>query len=131
MTDTSDLMFTRTHEWIRIKGKNIVVGITDFMQNRLSDITGVDLPEPDEHHYEPGEDVCLIESLKAACECHAPVSGMVVGINTELLVRPELINADPYGIGWIFEMKPDNLLDVRELCDLYEYEAGLPEEEEE
>lgn len=131
MDDVTDLKFTGTHEWVRRKGSKIVVGITEYAQQRMSDITNVELPEPDDHHYEADEDMCVIESLRMATDCHAPVSGRIVAINTDLLAKPEIINSDPYGEGWLVEMAPDNADDIDSLMDSYEYEAGLPEEEEE
>jgi glycine cleavage system H protein len=130
--DPSDLRFTDMHEWVRIKDRNtIVVGITDFAQARLSDITSVELPEPDEHHYEAREEISVIEALNTSAAFHAPVDGMIVATNMELLGRPELINLDPYGSGWLVEMRPDNITDILSFMDFDEYEANLPEDEEE
>jgi len=132
MIDPSDLRFTDMHEWVRIKDRNtIVVGITDFAQARLSDITSVELPEPDEHHYEAREEISVIEALNTSAAFHAPVSGVIVATNTDLLGRPELVNLDPYGSGWLVEMQPDNMADILSFMDVDEYEANLPEDEEE
>lgn len=130
--DPSDLRFTDTHEWVRIKDRTtIVVGLTDFAQMRLSDITSVELPEPDDHHYETREEISVIEALNTSAAFHAPADGVIMATNTELLSRPELINLDPYGSGWLVEMKPDNITDVLDLMDVDQYEANLPEDEEE
>ncbi|MEO0273371.1 MAG: glycine cleavage system H protein [candidate division WOR-3 bacterium] len=132
MMNLSDLKFTSTHEWVRVEKGTIVVGITDYIQGLLPRITNVELPEPDEnHHYEAGEDVSVIESLRNTYDFKAPVSGIIVEVNYNLLSNPELINEDPYGEGWIIRMKPDNMKDVNKLLDLYTYEDNLPEEEEE
>jgi len=132
MMDHADLKFTRTHEWVRVEKGTIVVGITDYIQNLLPRITNIELPEPDEHHhYERGEDISVIESLRNTHDFKSPVSGIVVGVNFELLSNPELINEDPYDKGWIIRMKPDNIKDVNRLLDFYTYEDNLPEEEEE
>ena len=132
MMDHADLKFTRTHEWVRVEKGTIVVGITDYIQNLLPRITNIELPEPDEHHhYERGEDISVIESLRNTHDFKSPVSGIVVGVNFELLSNPELINEDPYDKGWIIRMKPDNMKDVNRLLDFYTYEDNLPEEEEE
>lgn len=131
MRDPSDMRFTETHEWVWVKGATILVGLTDFGQQRYPDVTHVELPEPEEQHYEQGEEIAVIESLQASGDLHAPVSGRVVAVNNELLSKPELISQDPYGRGWIVEMKPDRMEDVDKLMDYDEYESGLPEEPEE
>ena len=131
MTDPTELRFASSHEWAKVKGESVVVGVSEYAQQHLSDVVHVELPEPDDHHYEAEEDMCVVESLKTASDCHAPVSGTITAINTDLLSRPEVINEDPYGEGWIVEMAPDKMSDIENLMDVYEYEAGLPEEEEE
>jgi len=129
MFEATRLKYTRTHEWVHVKGKKIIVGITDFGQQQLSDITSVDLPEPDEHHYEAGEEIGVIESAKTSADFHAPVSGTITATNTELLSTPELINSDPYGRGWIVEITPDSMAEISGLMDMDEYEGSLPEDE--
>jgi len=131
MTDPAKLKFTETHEWVRVQGDRLRVGVSDFAQQKLSDIIHVDLPEPDDHHYEAGEEMCVLESLKTAADVHAPLSGIIVAINSSLLSKPELVNSDPYGDGWLVEMHADHADDVNGLADYDEYEASLPEEEEE
>lgn len=129
MNDPASLKYTRTHEWVMAKGKKIVVGVTDFAQQSLSDITAVELPEPDDTRYEAGEELGVIESVKTSADFHAPVSGKITAINTELLSRPELINTDPFNRGWLIEMQPEKISDVFNLMDADEYDASLPEEE--
>jgi len=130
--DPTFLRFSETHEWVKIKDRfTIVAGLAEFALNKLSDVLSVDLPEPDEHHYEAGDDVGIVEALNSSVTLHAPVSGRVVASNTALLTNPELICEDPYGRGWLFEMRPDSMEDVQELLDYDEYEGRLPEEEEE
>jgi glycine cleavage system H protein len=131
MEDIGDLRFTRSQEWVRVEGKTIVVGLTDEAQRRLSDITRVELPEPGDTHFGRREEMGVIESLKTACELHSPVSGVVVEVNTDLLTKPEIINSDPYGSGWIVKMAPDHMSDVESLMDIEAYEAGILEGEEE
>lgn len=130
MRDPANVRIAETHEWLRLTDRTAVIGITDYAQARLGDITHVDLPEPDEHHYEAGDDLGIIESLKTSIDFHAPVAGVVSKINTELLSRPELINSDTYGSGWLVELAPDRADDIDELLDIDEYEAGLPEDED-
>ncbi len=123
-----DLQYTKTHEWIRQHDHVIEVGITDFAQNQLSDITYVELPEIDQR-FDSGDEVVVVESIKAATEVYAPVSGIVVEVNTDLGGSPDVINSDPYGGGWLFKMEPDNMDEVDGMMSAEEYEASLPEEE--
>ena len=132
LQDPSDLHFSENHEWIRVKDRQtVVIGLTDFVQTKLSDIITVEIPEPDDNHYDAGDEISVIEALNGSVAFHAPIAGTVVATNMDLLSRPELINTDPYGGGWLIEMRPDNLADVFELMDADEYEGHLPEEEEE
>ena len=131
MNDTAGMRFTRSHEWVLPKGRSIRVGITDYAQHLLGDVTHVDLPVPDEHHFEAREEIAVIESLRTTFDCHAPVAGRIVGINNDLLARPELVSEDPYDTGWLFELIPDDAADVDDLMDVDEYEGLVPEEEEE
>jgi glycine cleavage system H protein len=131
MTEPADARFSSTHEWVRVDGDEIVVGASDYVPNHLSDIIHVELPEPDDHHYEEGEDFLVLESLESAIDLHAPVSGMVTEVNYTLLHKPELVNEDPYGEGWLLRMKPDNMRDIDDLMDYHEYEVGLPPDSDE
>lgn len=131
MTEPYDLRFTHTHEWISQKGKTRKCGISEYAQFFLGDIIRVDLPEPDDHHYEEGEEIGTIESLKTSMDIHMPVTGKITAANTMLLSNPEFINEDVYDSGWIFEILPDKPRDVEELMDIDEYEADIPDEDEE
>jgi glycine cleavage system H protein len=128
--DFEDLKLTTTHEWVRKKAKTIVVGITDFGQQLLSDVTGVELPEPDDVLYNVRDELGVIESVRTTVDFHAPVGGTVVKVNSELLANPEMVNTDPFGKGWLVEMKPDHMAEIDELMDFDEYEASLPDEDE-
>ena len=109
----------------------IVVGLTEYGQQELSQILNIDLPAPDEHHhYDIDEEVGVIESSRNSTDLYAPVSGVVVAINNELLHTPELVNSDPYGAGWLFQMKPDDMGEFYGMLDIDAYEELLPEEEE-
>lgn len=132
MTDTSNLMFTQNHEWILLrKDKTAIVGITDFGQSILSQVTHVDVPEPDEQVHEAGEEIGVIESIRNSFPFHCPVAGVITASNRNLLSAPELINEDPFGEGWIFEMKIDDPSEVEDLMSPDEYESHLPEDDEE
>ncbi len=131
MEDLSHLKFTHHEEWIDIKGDEIIVGITDFAQSKLGDIVHVELPEPDEHPYDIEDALGVIESLSESIEFHAPVPGIITAINANLLSRPELINSSPFEDGWILRIKPDDISSLDDLLDIVEYEAFLPEEDDE
>ena len=122
-----DLKYTKTHEWVRTTDDVIEVGITDFAQHQLSDITYVELPELN-RHLDAGEEAVVVESIKAASDVYAPIAGTIVEVNEALVNTPEVINSDPFGAGWIFRMKPDHADDVDALLSAEAYAAKLPAE---
>ena len=126
---SNELRFTRTHCWVREEGGEVVVGITDYAQEQMSELTFVELPAEGER-VDAEEEVAVVESVKTAHDVYAPVAGTIVATNEELAERPELVNEDPFGRGWLFRMRPDNPADLDALLDADAYEAGLPEEEE-
>lgn len=133
MTDyklDSNAKYAPTHEWVRIEDDLAIVGISDAAQDMLSDVVFVELPEVGEE-VEVGDAIAVVESVKAAEDVYAPVSGTIVEINTELEDTPELVNDDPYD-AWFFKIEPTDNLDD-ELADLMEPEAydEFVEEEEE
>ena len=107
MSIPSDLRYTKTHEWIREDGDEWVVGITDFAQQQLGDLTFVELPAEGDAVEAEG-DVVVIESVKAASDVYAVTGGTITGVNEELESSPEIINNDPYGEGWIYRIKPND-----------------------
>jgi len=127
LPNPDDLKYTKTHEWVRTKDGVIEVGITDFAQHQLSDITYVELPELN-LHLDAGEETAVVESIKAASDVYAPIAGTIVKINEALANTPDIINSDPFNAGWIFRMKPDNADDVDALLSAEAYEAKLPTE---
>jgi glycine cleavage system H protein len=131
MNDENDLLFTKTHEWARLdeSGEIITMGITDYGQQQLSDITNVDLPEPDDHVYEAGDELGVVESVKAAADYYAPVSGSVVEVNEELVENPELINTDPFGEGWVVKLKIADASELDNLLSPSEYDSLIPDED--
>ena len=122
-----DLKYTKTHEWVRTKDDVIEVGITDFAQHQLSDITYVELPELN-RHLDAGEEAVVVESIKAASDVYAPIAGTIVAVNETLVNTPEVINSDPFGGGWIFRINPDHADNVSALLSAEAYEANLPTE---
>ena len=112
-----DLLYSKSHEWARVEDEIAVVGITDFAQEQLGDITFVELPAVGDV-LEAGQEMGSVESVKAASEIYCPVSGEVVEINGELENAPEKINADPFGEGWLIRVRlsaePTELLSPEE-----------------
>ncbi|MDM1272555.1 glycine cleavage system protein GcvH [Acinetobacter indicus] len=124
MNHPSELKYARTHEWVRIEGDLVVTGISDHAQDALGDLVYVEAPEVGQQ-VTAGEQAGVVESVKTASDIHAPVSGTVVEINLALEDDPDFVNDEPYGKGWIYKIKPDNLADVEKLLSSSEYEAGL------
>jgi glycine cleavage system H protein len=107
--------YTRTHEWLTVDGKTVTIGITDFAQAQLGDVVFLELPSVG-RKLETGEAFGVVESVKAASDLYAPVSGHVTAVNEKLTATPELVNSDPYGEGWIMKVDisgelPSDLMD--------------------
>ncbi|MGK8801059.1 glycine cleavage system protein GcvH [Acinetobacter seifertii] len=124
MNHPSELKYARTHEWVKIEGDLVITGITDHAQDELGDLVYVETPEVGSK-VTAGEQAGVVESVKTASDIHAPVSGTVIEVNTDLEDDPDFVNEDPYGKGWIYKIKPDNMADVEKLLTNAEYEAGL------
>ena len=124
MNHPSDLKYARTHEWVRIEGDLVVTGISDHAQDALGDLVYVEAPEAGTH-LTAGEQAGVVESVKTASDIHAPISGTVVEVNTELEDDPDFVNDEPYTKGWIYKIKPDNIADIEKLLSSADYEAGL------
>ncbi|ARD29160.1 glycine cleavage system protein H [Acinetobacter lactucae] len=124
MNHPSELKYARTHEWVKIESDLVITGITDHAQDELGDLVYVETPEVGSQ-VTAGEQAGVVESVKTASDIHAPVSGTVVEVNTDLEDDPDFVNEDPYGKGWIYKIKPDNIADVEKLLTNSEYEAGL------
>lgn len=104
MSDPKDLQYAKSHEWVRVEGDIVTVGITDHAQKALGDITYAECPQVDDS-VEAGKECGSIESVKAASDIFSPVSGTVTEVNGELEDAPETVNGDPYGAGWLFKVK--------------------------
>ncbi|WP_327857198.1 glycine cleavage system protein GcvH [Acinetobacter guillouiae] len=124
MNHPSDLKYAATHEWVKIEGDLVITGISDHAQDALGDLVYVETPEVGSRVV-AGAQAGVVESVKTASDIHAPVSGEVVEVNTALEDDPDFVNDDPYGKGWIYKIKPDNIADVEKLLSNSEYEAGL------
>jgi glycine cleavage system H protein len=122
-----DLKYTAEHEWVRTPGESegsVRVGITQFAQDALGDIVYVSLPEVGDT-VEAGAPCGELESTKSVSDIFAPVTGEVVARNESLDATPELVNSDPYGGGWLFELAPAEADDVDGLLDATAYQAGI------
>ncbi len=122
-----DLRYTDTHEWARIDGDLVTVGITDHAQSELGDIVYLDLPEPG-RIVQAEEPFGEIESVKAVSELFSPVSGEVIEANTAILDATEVVNQDPYGNGWLIRVRMSNSSELLRLLDAEQYGSLLAEE---
>ena len=119
----SDLLYRETHEWVRVEDDgSIVVGISDHAQEALGDMVYVELPEPG-MSYQQGDACAVVESVKAASDVYAPVSGEVIAANGDLEDSPELVNSNPYGDGWLFRMIPSDQSEIEGLLGADAYAA--------
>ena len=122
-------MYTREHEWLRREEDgSVTIGITDHAQEALGDLVYVELPEVGQD-LDSGGDMAVVESVKAASDVYAPISGAVVAVNEELGDDPEKINTDPYGDGWIVRMQPSEEIDESTLLAPNDYQTLLDEED--
>jgi glycine cleavage system H protein len=112
----SAVRYTKDHEWIRLEGDVAVVGITDYAQTQLGDVVYVELPEVG-RRVEKGKEAAVVESVKAASEVFAPISGEVVAVNAELAGEPGRVNSDPMGEGWFMKLRVANAKELGDLMD--------------
>jgi glycine cleavage system H protein len=127
MSNPSNLKYTASHEWIKTEADGtIAIGITEHAQELLGDMVFVEPPAVG-RKLKAKEECTVVESVKAAADVYAPVSGTVTAVNSELDSTPESINSDPYG-AWIFKMKPDNAADVAALLDAKAYQTVVDSE---
>jgi glycine cleavage system H protein len=117
-----ELRYTAEHEWIRVEGDAVTIGITDFAQDSLGDVVYVALPQTGER-FETNASCAEVESTKSVSEIYAPVAGTVAATNQALSERPELVNLDPYGEGWMVRFSPIDVADLTPLLDADAYRA--------
>ncbi len=121
----SELKYVASHEWLKREDDGtITVGITDHAQDLLGDVVFVELPEIG-RSVSADEEIAVVESVKAASDVYAPISGEIVAINEALVDNPELANEDPYGQAWFFKIKPENDSDFDDLMNSDEYQNSL------
>jgi glycine cleavage system H protein len=120
MSFTGDVRYTREHEWARLDGGEVVVGITSYAADELGDVVYVELPHEGEHVEEHGE-FGTVESVKAVSPLYAPIAGEIVAVNTSLGGEPELVNSSPMDDGWMIRLRPDDVAAVEALMDHESY----------
>ncbi len=125
----SGYRYTKSHEWIAVEGKTGKVGLTGYAQDQLGDITFVELPQVG-RQLKQGEVFGVVESVKAASDCYAPVGGRVTAVNGRLETEPDLINRDPHGEGWIFQLEITNAAELDSLMDVETYTRYVAEQGE-
>ncbi len=124
----NELKYASSHEWARMEEDgSIVVGITDHAQGLLGDVVYVELPDIDTE-VSAGDEIAVVESVKAASDIYSPISGTVVEVNDSLDGSPETINSDCYGEGWIFRIEPSNETDFEDLMDAEAYGESIDED---
>ena len=119
-----DLKYTKTHEWLKIKGETAIVGITDHAQEALTDIVFVELPEIGKK-VKKGDELCIVESVKSVSEIYAPITGTITKVNKELENIPETINESPYEDGWLVEIKIEDKSEIESLLNAESYKKTI------
>ncbi|MBB5350030.1 glycine cleavage system H protein [Haloferula luteola] len=122
MNVPDDLRFQSSHEWVRLEGDTAVVGISDHAQEELTDVVFVELPQMG-RAVDAGDPTAVVESVKAASDIYAPISGEVIEVNDAVEADPSLVNTDPYGSGWIFKLKIKDASQLDALLDAEGYRA--------
>lgn len=122
-----NLKYIDSHEWLRLENdETVTVGITEYAKDLLGDVVYVELPKIGAK-LDKGKNAGLVESVKAASDIYSPIAGEIVAINTTLEDTPENVGSDPYGEGWFFKLKPNNVADLETLMTAKEYEKSIGE----
>lgn len=121
------LHYTSTHEWLKDEQDEVVIGITNHAQELLGDMVFVELPEVGAE-FNAGDELGVVESVKAASDFYAPVSGTVVAINQSVADDPAIVNSDPYARGWLVRLKPNNREEITRLLDAEQYQKEIAED---
>jgi len=122
-------LYTRDHEWIKVEGNVITIGVTDYGQKKLREVVYVELPTVGQK-VEEGEAIATLESVKASAEVYTPAGGKVIEVNSKLVDSPELVNDDPYGDGWIAKVELEEERGFEDLMEPDEYRKYLEDLEE-
>lgn len=124
----ADLRYASTHEWVRPDGDGVfTIGISDHAQGLLGDMVFIELPDVGAE-VGAGDDIAVAESVKAASDVYAPISGEIIEVNVELEDSPELVNSDPFGDGWLFKIKAQDSEEVKGLLDAEGYEGKIEDQ---
>lgn len=123
----SDLKFTSTHEWLKKEQDMVVIGITKHAEQLLGDMVFVELPELGDT-VQVGDELGVVESVKAASDFYAPISGVVTAINEAVVADPAMVNRDPYNAGWLVKLQPSNPEEIHALLDAAQYDKVIAEE---
>ena len=126
MNIPKELRYSKNHEWVRVEGEKVIVGIDDYAQSQLGDVVFVELPEVGSV-FACGDSFSVVESVKAVSDIYAPVSGEIIEVNEVLADTPECINEDPYGQGWIVVIQVKDASEVDNLMDSKAYQTMLEE----
>lgn len=122
------MKFTETHEWVRAEEKPVVIGITHHAQNLLGDLVFIELPEEGQS-VNVGDELGVVESVKAASDFYAPISGTIVAVNHQVKEDPALVNRDAEGEGWLFKIEASNPTELSNLLDELQYKNMIAEEQ--
>ena len=122
-----NLRFTESHEWINHDQEEMIMGITEHAQQLLGDMVFVDLPQVGDE-VNAGDEIGVVESVKAASDFYAPISGVIVAVNQQVNENPALVNSDPYGEGWLVKIKASNLDELNGLLDAEQYRKEIAED---
>ena len=126
MNIPNNLLYTQTHEWIRVEGNRCTIGITDYAQDQLGDIIDYDAPDVDDE-VSKGDELGALETDKAAAEIYAPIAGTIVSVNEEIEEDPEVVNNDPYGAGWLVVLEVGDAEALNDLLSSEDYAKVIQE----
>lgn len=125
MSETpANLLYTKSHEWVRIEGNEATVGITDHAQEALNDIVFVELPKVGDE-FDQEEEFGVVESVKSVSDLYLPIAGTIIAVNMSLENKPETLNQDPYGEGWLVKIKIIDADEAKELMSADDYKAEI------
>ena len=122
-----NLLYTETHEWVKVEGDCVIVGVTDYAQSQLKDIVFVDLPEIG-LEVKKGDSMGTVESVKTLADLYSPVAGKVLETNVALKDHPQFVNEDPFGKGWMVKLNIKNKEELNGLISAKDYKGTIPEE---
>ena len=129
MNIPEDLKYSKEHEWVKVQGDIVTIGVTDYAQDQLGEIVFVELPDEGEE-FSKDDAFGVVESVKSVNDVYAPVSGKVIELNDPVVDSPEIVNEDPYNEGWMVKMEMSDPAELKDLMTAKQYEAYIKEESE-